>query len=282
MSPRKVGPATPTADSLADRIAIQLGIELREARIRRGWTLPQVARRARVTDATVQRLEAGARGSLGTYARLATALGLDPTFSMSTPRRGGVVRDADAVHAAMGESEAAHFRERGRDVLLDEPYQHYQFAGRADVLAIDRSRRDLLHIENRTRFPDLQAFAGTYNAKRAYLASDLARRLGIPGGFRTVTHVVAGLWSSEVLHVVRLRRASFASVCPDPAHTFAAWCDGDGEVTASMSTFILFDPMRGRRSTRRRWVGLDAIDRVDPRYRGYAHALEQLRRDGRA
>ena len=122
------------------------------------------------------------------------------------------------MHAAMGEAEASHLRSRGHEVLLDEPYQHYQFAGRADVLAIDRQRKALLHIENRTRFPDLQAFAGSYNAKRAYLAPDLARRLGVDGGFRSVTHVVAGLWSSEVLHVVRLRPASFAAVCPDPTH----------------------------------------------------------------
>ena len=145
----------------------------------------------------------------------------------------------------------------GHEVLLDEPYQHYQFAGRADVLAIDRQRRALLHIENRTRFPDLQAFAGSYNAKRAYLAPDLARRLGVDGGFRSVTHVVAGLWSSEVLHVVRLRPASFAAVCPDPTDGFATWWDGLEPPRGESSAFILFDPLPGQRQSRRRWVGLD-------------------------
>ena len=282
MSPRNVAPAAPSAGRLATRLAVELGMQLRDERMRRGWTLADVARRARTTVTTVQRLEAGGRGSLDAYARLAIALGLEPAFSMRTRRSGGAIRDADAVHAAMGEAEAIRLRPHGVEVLLDEPYQHYQFAGRADVIALDRTRRALLHIENRTRFPDLQAFVGAYNAKRAYLAPDLARRLGIVGGLRSVTHVVAGLWSSEVLHVVRLRRASFASVCPDPAVAFAAWWDGAEPPLGTTSAFVLFDPIPGTRLSRRRWVGLEAIDRVDPRYRGYAHALDVLRVSGLA
>jgi hypothetical protein len=217
------------------------------------------------------------------YARLAVALGLSPVFSMATTRRTATrPREADPVHAAMGEAEAAHFREHVREILLDEPYQHYQFAGRADLLAIDRERRALLHIENRTRFPHLQAFAGSYNAKRAYLADNVARRLGIGGGFRSVTHVVAALWSSEVLHVVRLRQATFGAVCPDAPDAFAAWWDGTEPPQGESSTFIRFDPLPGQRLNRRRWVGLDAVARVEPRYRGYADALERLRQSGSA
>jgi len=288
MSPRKIAQATPMADSLAARVAVELGIQLREARLRRGWTLGEVARRARMTLSAVQRLEGGARGSVGAYARLAVALGLEPSFTLVSRAAAGR-RTAtssspsdDAVHAAMGEAEAAQLRGRDCEVLLDEPYQHYQFAGRADVVALDRARRAMLHIENRTRFPDIQAFAGSYNAKRAYLAEDLARRLDIRGGFRSVSHVVAALWSSEVLHVVRLREASFASVCPQPADAFAAWWEGTDPAPGSASAFILFDPIGGRRLTRRRWVGLNDVRRVEPRYRGYADALDRLRGVGQA
>ena len=282
MSPRNVRPASPAADRLASRLAIELGRALREERVRRGLVLADVARRARTTVTTVQRLEAGGRGSLGAYARIATALGMTPDFSMTTRRAAHTERDADPVHAAMGEALAAHLRERGWEVRLDEPYQHYQFAGRADVVALDRERRVLLHVEDRTRFPDVQAFAGAFNAKRAYLAPDLARRLGIPGGFRSVTHVVAALWSSEVLHIVRLRQASFAAVCPDSDDAFARWWDGQDPVTGAWSSFILFDPLPGTRRSRRRWVGLEAVPRAEPRYRGYADALDRLRAAGRA
>jgi hypothetical protein len=55
----------------------------------------------------------------------------------------------------MGEAQTAHLRKLGFEVGLDEPSQHYQFAGRADVIAWSVERAALLHIENRTRFPDI-------------------------------------------------------------------------------------------------------------------------------
>jgi transcriptional regulator with XRE-family HTH domain len=267
---------TPKAEALAAAFAHALGREIREERMRRGWRLVDLAERSGVALTTIHRIEAGHQSTLPTYCRIAVALNLQPTITLLRAQAAGI-RDADPVHAAMGEAEATHLQERGPEVLLDEPYQHYQFAGRADVVAIDRARRALLHIENRTRFPDLQAFAGSYNAKRAYLAADLARRLGIRGGFRSVTHVVAALWSSEVLHVVRLRKASFAAVCPHSTDRFAAWWEGEEPPPGESSSLILFDPLPGQRRSRRRWVGLEEVPRVDPRYRGYADALERLR-----
>ncbi len=56
--------------------------------------------------------------------------------------------------------EARLLRAHDYEVAIDHPYQHYQFAGRADVLAWTRTPAALLHIENRTRFPDLQAGGG--------------------------------------------------------------------------------------------------------------------------
>ncbi len=60
------------------------------------------------------------------------------------------------MHAAMGEAGAAHLRTLGFAVRLDEPFQHYQFAGRGDVVAWSVERAALLHLENRTAFPNLQ------------------------------------------------------------------------------------------------------------------------------
>jgi len=240
--------------------------------------LQDVAARAATSKSVVHAVEAGSTSSLETYLRLADALGLEPDFRLQRHRPAQHVSDADPVHAAMGEAEAGHLQAFGFEVLLDEPYQHYQFAGRADLIALDRDRRALLHLENRTRFPDVQAAIGSYNAKRAYLAPEVASRLGIRGGFRMVTHVIVALWSAEALHTLRLREASFRSVCPDPPDDFAAWWLGTPpDAAASRSTLVIFDPLPGKRSSRRRWVGLDQLRIVDPRYRGYANALEQLR-----
>ena len=115
----------------------------------------------------------------------------------------------------MGEFEVRLLAAHGFHVAVDEPYQHYQFAGRADVVAWDLESLALLHLENRTAFPNVQESLGSYNAKRAYLARELATRLGIPG-FRSETHAMVCLWSSDVLHALRLHAATFRATCPDP------------------------------------------------------------------
>jgi hypothetical protein len=228
----------------------------------------------------VAKVEQGRPASVVGYARLGDALGLTPRFSFQSERSSWTQRDRDAVHSAMAEVEAQVLRARGHDVLIDEPYQHYKFAGRADVVAINRPRRALLHLENRTRFPDIQEFAGAFNAKRAYLAPELARRHGL-SRFDTVTHVVVALWSSEVLHVVRRKLATFGSLCPDAPDAFGAWWSGEPPRGAA-TTFVLLDPGTAIDSRRRAWVGLQHVPIVRPRYRGYAEALAELRAIGLA
>lgn len=284
MSPRKIQlAAPPRIRQLTDRLTSDLGREVHDQRTRRGWTLDRLAAQAGVSRTMVQGVEAGEPSSVEGYVRLATALGLMPRFTLLPETAARAQRDADPVHAAMGEVLASHFRGLGMEVRLDEPYQHYQFAGRADLVVIERSARALLHVEDRTRFPDVQAAIGAYNGKQAYLAADLARRLAIPGGFRTITHVMVALWSSEVLHTLRLRTETFRSVCPDPPDHFVHWWDGrPPSAPGTTSSLLIFDPLTGRRSSRRRWVGLDDLRTIDPRYRGYADALEALRRAGLA
>jgi hypothetical protein len=180
----------------------------------------------------------------------------------------------------MGELEARALKGPGRTLAIDEPYQHYQFAGRADVLAWDRE--NLLHVENRTRFPNLQEAAGSYNAKRQYLAGGIVDRAGIgPRGWRSVTHVMACLWSSEVLHSVRLRRASFDALCPDPPDALLAWLRNEPPAEGVTSTLVVLDPLVPFGSRRRTIAPLDEPARLDPRHRGYAEAAESLRQAGR-
>ncbi|HUG48987.1 MAG TPA: helix-turn-helix transcriptional regulator [Candidatus Limnocylindria bacterium] len=263
-------------------MTVVLGREAFDERTSKGWTLREVAGKAGLSVSTAHRVETGQPVSIGAYLRVAVALGLDPDFALRR-RPATTQRQADPVHSAMGEVEATVLRSPAHVLLLDEPYQHYQFAGRADVAVIDRDARALLHIENRTRFPDLQAFAGVWNAKRAYLAPELARRYGVAGGFTSVDHVVVALWSAEVLHTLRLRLQTFKSLCPDEPDGFASWWAGGAHPEPGVrSTLVVFDPLEGQRRTRRRWIGLDQLDGADGRYRGYAHALEALRRGGLA
>lgn len=154
MSPRpSAAPPSAAASHATDRIAAELGAAVLGERTRRGWTLRQLADRAGLSATAVQRVETGRPAALETYARIATALGLRPEFTLVDPRhrdrRDRPLREEDPVHAAMGEVEARHLRGLGFDLSLDEPFQHYQFAGRGDLVAWSVERRALLHLENR-------------------------------------------------------------------------------------------------------------------------------------
>jgi len=152
----------------------------------------------------------------------------------------------------------------------------------AEFVAWTREPAALLHIENRTRFPNFGEAFGAFNAKRRWLAPALAERLGVRHGFESVTHVLVALWTSEVLHEVRMHPSSFRAICPDGPAAFRAWMEGDRIPPVVTSTFVLLDPVPGGRSHRRPWVDLEAALRVRPRYAGYAEALAALRAQGLA
>jgi hypothetical protein len=236
-----------------------------------------------LSSTRVHDVETGEPASLETYVRLARALHLRPEFDLVDSRRREHVapRAEDPVHAVMGEIEAAHFRGLGFSVGLDEPFQHFQFSGRADLVAWSIEPAALLHIENRTRFPNLQEAFGSFNAKRAYLGGELAGRVRV-SRWRRETHVMVALWSAETLHQLRLHRSSFESVCPDPLDAFCDWWRGDTPAAGRRSNLVLFDPVVGHRRDRLRWASLSQLDAIRPRYRDYAEALAALRQDGLA
>lgn len=258
------------------RFWLATGMKIHDARSARGWTVDRLARSAGVSRWVVYLIERGEPVSMDAVARLAHALGLRLEADLVDPRKRdqrGVVQLADPVHSAMGEYEAAQLRPHGYGVGIDEPYQHYQFAGRADLVAWDIELRALLHIENRTRFPNLQETAGAYNAKRAYLGEALAERLRIRR-WETETRVLVGLWSAEVMHVLRLRTQTFRSLCPDPADALESWWTGRTPGPGRTSSLVVLDPLASGR--RRPFVSLERALRADPRYRGYADAASAM------
>src|SRR3972149_4865818 len=85
MSPRNSARPAPRAAALADRLALELGRELRDARLRRAWTLLEVARRAGPAPRAVappaaargarggRRVGGGGGGSSGRGSRISTS-----------------------------------------------------------------------------------------------------------------------------------------------------------------------------------------------------------------
>ena len=277
MSPSSLRqPPTPAAANALVQLLAMFGGRVREQRLRRRRTVRELADQAHLSPATVLAIEDGHAGSLDAYVRLATALGLRLEAGLLDGRARPDTRPsltADVVHSAMGEYEAAHFRPLGFTIGVDEPYQHYQFAGRADVVVWDTPGRALLHIENRTRFPDLQESAGAFNAKRAYLGAALAARLG-ERRWESETHVIAALWSAEVLHVLRRRPETFRALGPDPTPAFGAWWAGMPPAAGTSTLLVFLDPAATRRQ--RAWVGLDDALKAKPRHRGYAEVAATL------
>jgi transcriptional regulator with XRE-family HTH domain len=281
MSPAKaIVPSPKPVERNLARLALSVGTRVHDERIRRRLTLRELAARAHLSPAAVHAVETGRPASLDTYVRLSAGLGLRLELALHDRRRSlpSTATSRDIVHAAMGELEVARLGPHGFGTGVDEPYQHYQFAGRADVVAWSVEGRALLHIENRTRFPDLQEVAGAWNAKRTYLPQALAERLGVRS-WDSVAHVMVVLWSAEVLHTLRLRTGTFRSLCPDPADDFAAWWSGSPRAGRHSAALVALDPCATGRQ--RLYCGLDGALRAKPRHRGYAEVAERLRLMGR-
>ncbi len=283
MSPfRTVQPATPAVLARATAICAALGAQVRAARVRRRWTTERLALEAGTSRSLVYLVERGDTTTIETYARFGSALGLRLEVSLEDPRtKARPGRAEDPVHAAIVEVLAARYAAQGRLVGADEPFQHFQFAGRADVTATDPVGPDLLHHEVKTAIPNLGELAGAWNVKRQYLAQALADRHAIPGGFRSVTHVLTIAWTADCLHVLRLRGATIRSLGPDAPDAFARWWDGARPVaTGITSTVVVFDPVERPRAPA--WAPVDDLGALRPRHRGYADLLRELRDVGRA
>jgi transcriptional regulator with XRE-family HTH domain len=267
-------PPTESLEQAISRVAFAIGMRISAERKKRRWTLRELARRAGVSVAIVHGVEAGSIASLPTYVRLARAFGRDLDMLLDDPRRPTRGPD-DLVHGAMGELETRQMSGFGFGTGVDEPYQRFRFAGRADIVAWDLAARLLLHIENRTRFPDFQEAAGAWNAKRAYFPGEFAKRLGLKYGWRSVTNVMVVAWTAEAMDEVRERRASILSLCPDPSDAFAAWWAGSPPAGGTVSTLVVLDPAprRGQQA----FVTLEEALASEPRYERYAQVAARLR-----
>jgi transcriptional regulator with XRE-family HTH domain len=283
MSPfRTVRPATPAVLARVTALCAALGAQVRAGRERCRWTIARLATEAGVSRSLVYLVERGEPTTIETYARLGSALGLPLEANLEDPRTGTYTRRAeDPVHAAIVETLAARYAGQGRIVAADEPFHHYQFAGRADVTAVDPAGPDLIHHEVKTAIPNVGELAGAWNVKRQYLVGSVAQRHGFRGGFRTVTHVLTVALTAECLHILRLREATIRSLGPDAPDAFADWWDGTRPEAAGVtSTVVVLDPISRPRAPT--WAPIDDLGEVRPRHRDYAGLLRELRDTGRA
>jgi transcriptional regulator with XRE-family HTH domain len=99
------------ASAPAQEAARHLGVLVRQARLARRWTLAELAERARVSPATLKRIEKGApSASLGVWLAVLERLGLLPRLKD--------LRDP-ASEALLNETRARRARRKHADVDLD-------------------------------------------------------------------------------------------------------------------------------------------------------------------
>src|SRR3989304_4894659 len=124
---------SPAAVQALARVSVAAGDLIRAERSRRKLTLRELAARAGVSAAALAPADAaGPPASREPDGRLATALEMRLELGLVDPRRRtGPSREADLVHAAMGDAEARHLRSLGFDVGRDRPHHPYQSAGGA-------------------------------------------------------------------------------------------------------------------------------------------------------
>src|SRR5688572_8196641 len=92
-----------------DRLWVAFGLQVRDARLRKHWSVRELGEKAGV----VYRVESGAAASTDTATKVAAALGQRAELNLVDPRRRQDARpnlSADPVHSAMGEVEARRLR----------------------------------------------------------------------------------------------------------------------------------------------------------------------------
>ncbi len=279
MSPRSAQrPPSQRAAALANRIAVRFGERIQNRREERRWTLAVLAKAARLSIGLVHKIDAGQPGSIDSYARLATALGLD-LFDSGDQSRGSddTHRDQDPVHAAMGEVEAKHLRRLGYVVRMDEPYQHFRFAGRADswpgtwgAAPSCISRTERASRTSRTRSAVTTESARTSVACWPSVSGSpkggAARRMrssrsGHPRSFEACACASNRSWPS----VRTMSRSSPHGGQANPA-------------AGRHTTLVILDPVDFGRRDQASFIGLADLGRAEPRYTGYAEAVATLRR----
>ena len=158
--------------------ALRLGSVVRAVRLRKRWRQADVAAAARVSIATVSRVERGSLApiSVGMLLRIAAAMEIRLDW---TPRwRGGQLdRMLNAGHAAMHEAAALELAGTEWLTAAETTFAIYGERGVIDILALHRRTGALLVIELKTDLVDVQGLIGAVDRYRR-LAPQVARERG--------------------------------------------------------------------------------------------------------
>lgn len=210
---------------------VRLGAMIRAARIRRGWRQRDLATRARVSRATISRMEGGHIGSLPLDLTRAVCKALEISLDLVPRWRGGELdRMLSARHSQLHESVArmltSDFPEWG--LAPEVSFAHFGERGVIDLLLWHPARRALLVIELKTDLVDVNEMLGTMDRKRR-LAWQVAKQRGWVPTTVSAWIVVAASRTNE--RRIAAHRTMLRAGYPAGARTMRAWlADPAGDV----------------------------------------------------
>ena len=158
---------------------LRLGRIARALRHRLAWRQSDVARRARVSQTRVSRVERGRVDglSVGTLRRILAAL--DAELVLIVRWRGGELdRLLDEGHAALVGAMASLLEARGWEMRIEASYSVYGERGSIDLLGWHPAMRTLLVVEVKTEITSVEETVRRHDVKCRLAARLAAERYG--------------------------------------------------------------------------------------------------------
>lgn len=227
-----------------------LGGLVRAVRVRRGWRQRDLAAVARVSAATISRIEHGHLESISVATLRRVAAALEIRIDLTPRWRGGELdRLLDAGHATLVQQVIQILRIAGWSVIPEASFSVYGERGSIDILAFHPSCRMLLVIEVKTELTDLQRLISTLDRKRR-LASGIARDRGWDAAGVSVWVVVAEGRSN------RRRVSSFSDLLrtayPADGRAVHRWLRNPSRAVSGLSFLPNVHPRNARPASSRR------------------------------
>ena len=239
---------------------VRLGQAMRALRRHRGWTQDELARRARVSQASISRVEGGgaSRLTMRTVERVAEALGA--RLSVRVYWHGEELdRLLDAAHAGIVDRVVAILIANGWEVIPEATFNNFGERGSIDILAWHPGNRALLIVEVKSVVPDVQALLAGVDRK-VRIAPSIAEERGWP--VRTVSKLIVLPDDRTARRRVETFAATFDRAFPVRTRAVRRW------IASPLATMagIMFLP---------------ATQRTDPRQRVRPRAARQAIDSGR-
>jgi transcriptional regulator with XRE-family HTH domain len=215
---------------------IRFGRALRALRRRKRWRQQDVAKRARVSQPTISRLERGALGevALGTVERVAQVLEARLEFVISWQGE-RLDRLLDAEHASLVESVVRLLTAADWGVAAEVSFNERGERGIVDVLAWQRSTRTLLVVEVKSVIADVRGTIGILDRKTR-VSPLIARRRGwLPIRIARLL-VVADTRTGR--RRVAEHEATFGAAFPMRGRAVLRWLRRPSEETAAGLLFV--------------------------------------------